>query len=398
MSVRLADILAVGAERFLESRKVAHVVARACSAIRECRTPELGTHERRCVNGHVVGRWYNSCRNRNCPRCAFYRVRRWLERTSRRLLGCPHHHIVFTLPHELNVLWQLNYALMATLLFHSARGALFALAEDPTYLGAVIGVIMALHTWGQVLPHHCHLHCLATAGGVDKNGNWVESRRKIFLPAKPLMQLFRGKYLYGLRGLARQGKLRLPDGWDVARVESLCRELRKKNWNVRVGERYDDPSRVLNYLGRYLHGGPIGESRLLEFDGEMVTFRAKDYRDVGLEGPRAKPVHLSTDEFIRRFLQHVPPKGFHMVRGFGLYRRGGMTEALHQKLREALPLSPEVHEALASPFTARPGEHDVPGDCPHCGSPLFLVVYLPRGNRFHRVIYPPRGSPGLEAA
>jgi hypothetical protein len=345
-----------------------------------------------------VGVWYNACRNRNCPSCAFYRVQRWLERQVARLLGCAHHHIIFTIPHELNALWTLNYVVMAELLFHSAREALFDLAQDPEYLDATPGAVMALHTWGQQLPMHPHLHCLVTAGGANQAGNWIQPRRRCFLPAEPLKRLFRGKFIYRLRGLARQGRLRFPDGWDRDALDRLSDELRHKRWNIRICERYEDPTRVLNYLGRYLHGGPIGQSRLLAFDGTTVTFRYKDYRDVGPDGPCEKSTSLTTDEFIRRLLQHVPPKGFHMVRGFGLYRRGGSTEALRKRVRAALPIRPEIHAALTSPFPATPGVNDVPGNCPHCGSPVYLVVYMPRGKNVRCIVYPPRGSPAMVAA
>jgi hypothetical protein len=195
----------------------------------------------------------------------------------------------------------------------------------------------------------------------------VASWRKWFLPAEPLKQLFRGKYLYGLRGLARGNRLRLPDGWGVVEIERLCREAEHKRWNVYVCERYEDPSAVLNYLGRYLHGGPIGESRLLAFDGETVTFRYKDYRDRGPEGPREKLMRLGVDEFIRRYLQHVAPTGFHLVRGFGLYRRGGHTEALARRVREALPVAPELHAALAAP---QPRDPEPLEACSVCGAAL----------------------------
>lgn len=369
MGVRVADILAAGGRRFLATHKVAPVAADAVRAIASCRTAELGGHVKKCERGHVVKAWYNACRNRSCPRCSFHRVRVWLERQVKTLLGCAHHHIIFTIPHELNQLWLCNYAAMGELLFSSAREALFTLAADPRYLAARPGVIMALHTWGQQLPLHPHVHCLVTAGGVDVTGNWVASRRTHLLPAEPLKQLFRGKFLYGLRGLGRQGRLRLPDGWMLAELERLCDEVEHKRWNVHVRERYANPSAVLNYLGRYLHGGPIGESRLLGFDGETVLFRYKDYRDQG----REKVLPLSCDEFIRRYLQHIPPKGFHMVRGFGLYRSGGSTEALRQSVRKTVPITLELHAAL----TARPPEIEDPAEalliCPTCGARLVIV-------------------------
>ena len=215
-----------------------------------------------------------------------------------------------------------------------------------------------------------------SAGGATSEGNWVDSWRSWFLPAEPLKRLFRAKYLYGLRGLARSDRLRLPDGWTRAQVESLCREAEHKRWNVYICERYDNPTAVLNYLGRYLHGGPIGESRLLAFDGDTVTFRYKDYRDRGLDGPRQKHMVLDVQEFIRRYLQHVAPKGFHLVRGYGLYRRGGNTEALTRRLRTLLPVSPQLHAALRPPF---PSPLPEPDTCSLCGASIGRLLY-PRGD------------------
>lgn len=380
----MADILAAGADRYLLKSGATGVVWRACWAIQACRTSRLGGHAIKCRNGHVEGVCYNACRNRNCPRCAFYRLRVWLERQARILLGCAHHHIIFTIPHDLNVLWRLNYRELATLLFHSARDALFELAGDPKLLGALPGAIMALHTWGQQLPNHPHLHCVTTAGGADSQGRWVSSPRKSFLPAEPLKQLFRGKFIYGLRGLAFIGRLRLPDGWGQADVLKLCRELKTKRWNVNIRERYQNPKAVLEYLGRYINGGPMGESRLLAFDGEWVSFRYKDYRDQDPDGPREKPLRLELDEFIRRYLQHVPPKGFHMVRGYGLYCRGGSNEQLRQRLRDAVPITAELLEAL-TPRQPCLRDEPPPDDdsegmhfCSVCGSPLDVVWCPPR--------------------
>jgi hypothetical protein len=380
--VRVADIFRVGLEKFLASQAVPAVVGRAARAIVNCRTAALGGHAEACRGGHVRV-WYNACRSRACPRCAFYRVQRWLERQARMLLGCAHHHIIFTVPHELNVLWLLNQAVLGELLFFAAREALFALAADPRYLGALPGAIIALHTWGQQLALHPHVHCLVTAGGIDRAGGWRHARRRHFLPAEPLKRLFRGKFLDGLLELLGDGRLRLPDDWTPAQVHRLVGQLRHKRWNVHVRERYQDPTAVLNYLGRYLHGGPIGESRLLGFDGATVSFRYKDYR-VGLTNVMSLPTH----EFIRRYLLHVPPKGFHMVRGYGIYRPGGMAQASYARLREQLPVSPELHAGLtAHPVPPPP---DAPGRaCRQCGAPIVLYRRLdPRA----------RAGPGLTAA
>lgn len=382
MGVRLADILRAVLFRYSGVLGVAPVVAKALRAIVHCRTWELGGHVKRCKqSGHVIGAWYNACRNRMCPRCSFARVQKWLERQMRILVGCAHHHIIFTVPHELNELWTLNYKALGDLLFASSQEALFTLASNPEYLGAQPGTVVALHTWGQQLSLHPHVHCLVSAGGVTESGEWVWARHPWFLPAEPLKRLFRAKYLYGLRGLLRRGELRLRDDQTVRGIEVLIREAEHKRWNVHLCERYENPTAVLNYLGRYLHGGPIGEKRLKSFDGESVAFWYKDYRDQTVNGPKEKLMHLSVVEFVRRFAQHVPPKGFHMARAYGLYRRGGKAKALRQRVLEVAPVRLAVHESLSYPKVSRPEEPTV---CPFCGSEL-EVVPLTRGHPVPRV-------------
>ncbi len=373
MRLRVADIFATVPD-FPTRHHLPAVVAAAFRAILACRTAVLGGHVARCENGHVVRAFYNACRNRSCPRCAYHRTSKWLERQVRTLLGCAHHHLIFTVPHDLNVLWLCNYVLLGELLFRSAQEALFEIAANPRYLGARPGVLMALHTWGQQLPFHPHVHCLATAGGVDEQWHWVPARRKAFLPAEPIKQLFRGKFIDGLRRLGCAGRLRLPDGWGLPDLLRLCRRLEDKRWNVNVRDRYEDPTAVLNYLGRYLHGGPIGESRLLAFDGHTVTFRYKDYRDKGPDGPRQKTLPLDRDEFVRRFLQHVPPKGFHMIRGYGVYRRGGSTDALRRAVRETLPIRPELHAALSARARTLAEPAEIPRTCPICAARVAIFV------------------------
>jgi len=384
--VRVAEILAAGFGRHLSTHKVPESVAKACRMILACRTAALGGHVIECEKGHVVGAAYNACRSRSCPRCSFYRVQRWLERQVKTLLGCAHHHIIFTIPHDLNCLWMLNYRALGDLLFKSAGEALFTLAADPKHLGARPGVVMALHTWGQQLYLHPHVHCLVTAGGADASGNWVASRRA-FLPAEPLKRLFRAKFLYGVRRLARRNRLRLPDGWTREQVQSLCRELETKRWNVRVCERYENSTAVLNYLGRYLHGGPIGERRLLDFNGSHVTFTYKDYRDQGSDGPKQKTMVLGRDEFIRRYVQHVPPKGFHLVRASGLYRHGGDASAVRDKLRLVLPAELTLHDAFSSRTLPPPANDEELVECSTCGSRNLRISWCP-----------PRGAPEAVAA
>ena len=370
MRLRVADILRSGVDEFLAGRILPTVVYKVIRALLTCRTRTLGGHAGLCKAGHI-SIWFNACRNRCCPSCAYARVQRWLERQVRILLGSAHHHVIFTVPHELNELWQLNQAVLGDLLFASAWDALRTLALDRRYLGALPGALMALHTWGQQLTLHPHIHCLVTAGGADGGGRWRACRRKHFLPAEPLKQLFRRRFLDGLCRLVRRGEVRLRSDWSLMQFEQLVRELEHKRWNIHVRERYPSPTAVLNYLGRYLNGGPFGESRLVGFDGARVSFRYKDYR-VGDE----KVMALPTVEFIRRYLQHVPPAGFHMVRGYGLYRRGSQNNHLRDRAAEQVPLTPEVRAELEAnlPLAGPP----IAGKtrCLTCGEPVVVVAPL----------------------
>jgi hypothetical protein len=367
MGVRLGDIFRSVAND-PQFARLPPAVGRAFRDVVRCRTRALGGHWSECEGGHVITRHYNACRSRSCPRCAYRRRALWLERQARLLLGCAHHHVIFTVPHELNGLWRHNYRALGALLFASARHAVFTLAAEPKYVGALPGVLMALHTWGQQLFLHPHVHVVVTAGGATSGGEWIKARRRCLFPFKPLQTLFKETFCHGLLRLAVRGKLRLPVGWDVARVKQLCRDLRQRRWNVEIRERYEDPTAVLNYLGRYLSGGPIGERRLEGMDGASVLFRYKDNRT---GGSASKVMRLSRQEFVRRVLQHVPPGGFHMIREYGLYRRGaGVSAQLREQAARVVPLDPEVLAAL----TSRPPREEtvIPTHCPICGRPVSL--------------------------
>lgn len=370
MGLCLADVFRSVVDDLAFAR-LPSAVGRAFRDVMRCRTRELGGHWSECEGGHVITRHYNACRSRSCPRCAYRRRAMWLERQARLLLGCAHHHVIFTVPHELNELWLHNYRVLGKLLFDSVRHAIFTLAAEAKYMGAVPGVLMALHTWGQQLFLHPHIHAVVSAGGATASRAWVTARRRCLFPVKPLQILFKEMFCHGLLQLAKRGKLRLPEGWDVARVKQLCRDLRQRRWNVEVCERYADPTAVLNYLGRYLSGGPIGESRLVAMDGQSVWFEYKDNRNKGPEGVPIKPMPLSHREFVRRVLQHVPPHGFHMVRGYGLYRRGaGVSSQLRQQASQVVPLGPEVQAALTSRVPR--AEVVIPTHCPICGKRVLL--------------------------
>ena len=370
MRLRLADVFRSVAKDEAFAR-LPPVVGRAFRDVMRCRTLELGGHWSECESGHVITRHYNACRSRSCPRCAYRRCAMWLERQARLLLGCSHHHVIFTVPHELNELWLHNYAVLGRLLFASARRAIFTLAADPKYMGALPGVLMVLHTWGQQLFLHPHVHAVVTAGGASPSGAWVPARRRCLFPFKPLQIVFKETFCHGLLRLAKRGKLRLPVEWDVARVKQLCRDLRQRRWNLEICKPYADATAVLNYLGRYLSGGPIGERRLVRMDERSVWFRCRARRNEARAGVTNVERKLAHREFVRRVLQHVPPRGFHMVREYGLYRRGaGVSAQLREAAAAVVPLAPEVLAVLTN--RAPRVEPVIPTHCPVCGTRVFL--------------------------
>ncbi len=246
-----------------------------------------------------------------------------MERQKARLVACDHFHAILTVAHELHRFWWLNTRLMVEVLFRSARDTLFELLGDEGYLGALPGVMISFHSWGRSLALHLHVHCLVTGGGLSSAGQWVAVKNGYLLPGKVVRDLFRGKFVAGMRKALRRGKLVLPEGMRAQQVENLLNKLGRKKWNVCVRERYSHGRGVVTYLARYLKGGPISNQRVLCADEAGVRFRYRDHRD-----GKAKEMTLGVEEFIQRVLWHVPEKGMQVVRHYGLYGRGG------RKLRE----------------------------------------------------------------
>jgi len=264
-------------------------VRRAAHALMQCRTAALGGHIQACPDGHVARVWYNSCRHRSCPQCAYLQTERWLARQRARLLACDHYHVIFTLPHDLNSLWLANVPVMTTLLFQAVRDTLGVLLADPKYLGAQPGIIAALHTWSQTLVLHPHLHCLVTGGGLTPAGQWVAVRHGFLLPARVVMAVFRGKMLDAIRQAYAREDLVLPEGMRPQPFVNLLNRLghpTKTRWHVRIMERYAHGAGVVTYLARYLRGGPIKNGRLVAYDGARVTFT---YRTRHEEADGARP-------------------------------------------------------------------------------------------------------------
>ena len=352
------------------------------SAIEQCRTPALGGHVEGCEDCGHLRVAYNSCRNRHCPKCQGAAARAWLEEREADLLPVGYFHVVFTLPAEVaDIAWQ-NKAAVYDLLFRAASAARLTIAADPKHLGARIGLTAVLHTWGSALTHHPHVHMIVPGGGLALDGTrWVSSRSAFLLPVRVLGALFRGRFLFGLRALHEAGKLgfhgamaHLADRWAFSRHLA---PTRKKRWVVYAKPPFAGPEAVLAYLARYTHRVAISNQRLVAFDGRGVTFRYKDYRRPAAD--QRQIMTLAPDEFIRRFLLHVLPKGFHRIRHYGLLASG---------VRKANLALARTLLAAAPPPARETPDTDVPlPPCECCGGRMRTVWIFERG---HQPRAPPR--------
>jgi len=288
-------------------------------AIEVCRTAVLGGHKDQCDTCGHVEISYNSCRNRHCPKCQTLRKEKWIEARVDDLLPIEYFHVVFTIPSELNRLVSGNQEVLYNLLFRSSSETLMELANDPRHIGAKIGIIGILHTWGQNLMDHPHIHCVVTGGGLSPAGDrWVPCRRGFFLPVKVMSALFRGKFLDLLKNCFQKEELVFPDQISHLKhsgnFDAFRRQLSRKKWVVYCKPPFDGPQRVLQYLGRYTHRIAISNNRIFAIQDGNVSFRWRDYADDN----RQKTMTLKADEFIRRFLLHVLPSRFVRIRHFGL--------------------------------------------------------------------------------
>lgn len=294
--------------------------AKAFNMISLCRTSSLGYHHSDvCTECGTIDVSYNSCRNRNCPKCQQSAQQEWVEAQMSKLLPVGYFHLVFTLPQELNTLVLQNQKLLYSLLIRSSGHTLLELAKIPKYLGATIGVTSVLHTWGQNLSFHPHVHCIVPGGGLSNDGlRFVQSRKKFFIPVKVISKKFRGKFLDLLKQAYNEGKLEFfNEATKLAlksNFQSLIDSLYRLNWVVFCRKPFKSPGHVVRYLGRYTHRVAISNSRILSFDDQSVSFSWKDYKD----DSKSKVMTLEAAEFARRFLLHVLPAGFVKIRHYGL--------------------------------------------------------------------------------
>jgi hypothetical protein len=356
------------------------------AAIERCRTAALGGHVAACERCDHVQIAYNSCRNRHCPKCQATAARAWLAEREAELLPVPYYHLVFTLPAAIaDIAWQ-NKAEVYDLLFRAASETLLTIAADPKHLGARIGMTAVLHTWGSALTHHPHLHMIVPGGGLSPDGSrWVACRRRFFLPVRVLSKLFRRLMLQRLAAAHAQGRLVFFTGHaplaDDRALAAFLAPLRKTKWFVYSKRPFAGPQAVLAYLSRYTHRVAISNSRLIACDDEGVTFRWKDYRADGRT--RHKTMTLATPEFIRRFLLHVLPSGFHRIRHYGLFANGQRRNAI-ARARQLLDAA--TAEAAATQAAGIEGEAEesdaaaTPGHrCPCCGGRMIVVETFTAG-------------------
>ncbi len=340
-------------DRYQQQHSLSTDQHQAARAIMACRTDELGHEEWACSQDDHVEQQAHSCRHRSCPRCHAADSHDWLEKTQARLLPCDHYHVVITLPHELNEVWQFNREWSADQLFKAAAETLRQLLRDERYLGAEVGLLASLHTWGRTLSFHPHLHILVTGGGLAGH-TWRQLQKDFLLPVGVIKAKFRGKWLSWLNLAYEQDKIQLPTHWSVADWRRALRRVARKSWNVRIQGPYRHGNGVVNYLSRYVHGGPIKDQRLIGGDATEVQFRYRDHHD-----GKEKPMTLKTDHFLSRVMWHVPVKGQHNVRYYGLYTPGA--KAKRELIRE------QWGETLGEVVTET---RKVERICPQCGSPL----------------------------
>jgi hypothetical protein len=377
----LAEVVRRYGARYRRAHRLSAVHARALRDIERCRTAALGGHVEACEACGARQVAYNSCRNRHCPKCQGSARAKWVAAQQARLLPIEYFHVVFTVPHALNALARAHPRPLYRLLFRAATATLRAFARDPRHLGAELGVTAVLHTWGQTLGQHIHLHCVVTGGGLSLDGQrWVRARPGFLFPVRALSRVFRGKFLAGLRLLRAQGGVRFTaDSTPLADEPAWTRwfvALRATDWVVYAKPPFGGPDRVLKYLGRYTHRVAITNQRLVSIDHDVVRFRWKDYADHN----QVKVMALPAAEFLRRFLLHVVPPGFMRIRHFGLLaNRHRATKLAQCRALLAPPArSPLAPGALSTPATAPSlPTTTAPRLCPVCGAgPLRVVERL----------------------
>jgi putative transposase/transposase-like zinc-binding protein len=370
-TVEVADVLRAQGNRFVDRYRSSFSFQqlKVFRAIQNCRTAALGGHVDACSQCGHQAISYNSCRNRHCPKCQTQARQRWLAAREQEVLPTAYFHVVFSVPHELNVLALENPRCVYDLLFAASSATLLEVAANPKRLGAEIGIISILHTWGQNLLLHPHIHCVVPAGGLaPDHSRWVSAKHNFFLPIPVLRKVFRGKFLAGLKRLRQHRKLACSGPAralaDPKQFAKLLRRQHLRRWVVYAKAPFGGPLQVLRYLGRYTHRVAISNHRLLAFDGEQVSFRWKHYAHGGTQ----QVMTVAATEFLRRFFLHVLPRGFVRIRHFGFLANRFRTRSL--------ALSRRLLAAAPSPILLAISEPTDTWRCPRCGGCMMVLQHL----------------------
>jgi hypothetical protein len=384
-ALELADILRDHGPAWREANR-GHLSLdqlKVMSAIERCRTAALGGHVARCENaacGHTEIA-YNSCRNRHCPKCQAAASRQWLADREAELLPVPYFHVVYTLPSQLRDIAYQNKRVVYDLLMKAAAETTLAIAADPKRLGARIGVTAVLHSWGSALTHHPHVHMIVPGGGLSSDGaRWITSRSNFLVHVNVLARLFRSKMLAMLMDAHEAKQLTFFNTHaglnDKKTFKRFIAPLRRIKWVVYCKAPFAGPEQVLRYLSRYTHRVAISNRRLVAADDGAIAFRWKDYRINGAD--RWKTMRLHPHEFIRRFLTHVLPKGFHRIRHYGLFANTNRAENI-ATARALLNVTPPAADPQEQPNSATDAPRVLPCSCPCCGARMIVIEVFARG-------------------
>ena len=389
-SLEVADIFRAQGSHWRQSQmgNISLGQLKTMSAIEHCRSAQLGGHVLHCPACDHKQVAYNSCRNRHCPKCQASAARRWLEARQVDLLPVDYYHLVFTLPAPISAIAYYNKAVVYTILFKTAAETLQKIATDPKHLGARVGMTLVLHTWGSAMTHHPHVHGIVPGGGLSVDGeHWISCRPGFFLSVRVLSRLFRRLFLERLNAAYREGQLHFfGEHQALADAESFAdwlKPLRQCEWVVYAKRPFAGPDAVLAYLSRYTHRIAIANSRLIRFDEQGVTFKWKDYR--AKQRFRHKTMSLTADEFIRRFLLHVLPTGFHRIRHYGLLANARRRDNLLKARKLLLDKTTEAVVSDLDKTEASTTKEDEPDElshatyvCPECGAAMVIVEILVR--------------------
>ena len=370
-SLELADIFRDYGQSYINNHNLSSQQYKAIRSIVACRTASLGGHVSRCDRCEYELISYNSCRNRHCPKCQAMQKERWISARKAELLPVEYFHVVFTLPHTLNPLAQGKPKIIYDLLFQTASETLLQFSLNSKWLGAKPSITMVLHTWSQNIDHHIHVHCIVSGGGLTKNDQWNNAKKKFLFPVHALSKVFRGKYLERLNQALNNEEVHLPnDITNKENTQKFISLLYRSDWVVYAKPPFAGPEQVLEYLGRYTHRIAIGNQRLVNYQDNMVSFKWRDYAD----NSKQKIMVLNVDEFIRRYLLHVLPKGFQRLRHYGLlanrYKSINLKQArIALKQDEFEPMLKENINELMLRLTGV----DI-SKCPRCGVGRLNVV------------------------